>query len=574
MKAGSIVIALHTHLPYVMNHGFDPHGEAWIYEAVCECYIPLLNVIEDAAKQGIAAKFTIDISPILCEQLEQEDFKDGFIKYCDDNINAANQDKKEFIANGSNRNMIDLADFWINWFKERKEEFIKRYKKSIIKAFKKLQDKNLIEITTCGATHGYFPLLGLDESIHLQVETAKLNYMKHFEKPPKGIWLPECAYRPSYDWKTYFEIEGLSYPHKRKGVEQILSEHDIKYFFTDEKFIRELQPLGKFDSYENKQFHRIGSEGFREEPWNFHADPLNIFNVASKGQEENGTAVAFARHRNLCMLVWSGEIGYPAEGDYLDFHKKHANSRLRYWSVTNTKIDMAYKRQYSPDSVWEKLDLQSNHFIHHIENTVNYYKNMTGKNSVITLSFDTELFGHWWFEGPMFLKYLIEGLNKSPWIELKTANEVIEDTQPKDVIAINEGSWGVNNSHEVWINEGNKWVWEKIYHAELRFAKIMLQVEHSKLNNTLQRIINQTMRELLLMQASDWPFLIYTEQARDYAEHRFHCHEDDYNKLCEIAERLIAEGKWQLKKAEKELLETCENRNDVFAKMSSDLWRS
>lgn len=573
MSSGNLVLVLHTHMPYVMGHGSYPHGEHWLYEAAAECYIPMLNILNEIDNSKRNIQITLDISPVLCEQLESANFKDGLIKYLDEKIILSKEDQTNFKKQNYSEEQIKLAEFWQDWYTARKTDFIKKYGKSIIKALKSLQDKGKIEIMTCCATHGYLPLLGFDESCELQVKLGVENYIKHFGRAPRGIWLPECAYRPEYDWKTYYPIKELCEPHKRKGIEQILDKYGLKYFISDEKFIRGLKPLGRFDSFEKNNFVPFSSREFEYQPWNFLNNPLILYNVGSNSDSASeGTAAVFARHKDLSMQVWSGKTGYPADGDYLDFHKKHFPSANRYWRVTDVSEDMEYKLLYDTDAVWLKLDLQTNHYIHHIENTVNFFKNQTGKDATLTLAFDTELFGHWWFEGPTFLKYLLEGLQDSPWINTVSAESAYYNVKPTEVVSIKEGSWGENNDHTVWINEQNKWVWEREYFAEIRFKKLIEKLPTKEMNNTQKRVILQAMKELLLLQSSDWPFLIYTEQARDYAEMRFTNHESDFKQLCDIAEDLIVSGNVQLTNSDLLLLESCEIRDNIFPELQLDWW--
>ena len=457
MHAGNYTLILHTHLPWVLHHGNWPHGQDWLTEAVAECYIPLLNNFNDLMNEGIPPKVSLGISPVLCEQLEHPDFKDVFINYCNEKIEAALEDEKQFNEWGYDLHHIYLTQFWQNWYRSRLDDFQNRYSSSIIGTFKELQDKGAVEILTCGATHGYFPLLGDDRSINLQVHAAVENYKKHFGRPPRGIWLPECAYRPSYNWKSLIPVAPFNEEKLRPGIEQFLAKFGISYFVIDQSLLERSHPIGKFIDEQHEKLSAVDSPEFVQSPWNFDKSPLNLYNISSSEKTEYGTAIAFTRHRDIAMQVWSGEVGYPGEPDYLDFHKKHIASMLRYWSVTDSKADMMYKKLYHPDWTKDKLDKQSNHFIHHIENTVNYYNNLTGKSGTLCTPFDTELFGHWWFEGPDFIKAVIKGLNDSPYVNMATCSEEIIRTNPNEVIGIPEGSWGKNNNHDVWTNIENRW---------------------------------------------------------------------------------------------------------------------
>ncbi|PKL85290.1 MAG: hypothetical protein CVV22_08470 [Ignavibacteriae bacterium HGW-Ignavibacteriae-1] len=570
MYKGNYVLILHTHLPWVLHHGKSPHGVDWLNEAVAECYIPLLNVFNDLVAEGISPNVTLDISPVLCEQLEHPDFKKIFIDYCDEKIAAAQRDKIEFTSRGYDPHHIWLTQFWEDWFRERKTEFTDKYDMSIIKGLKKLQDDGHIEVMTCGATHGYFPMLGFDRSVNLQVKAAVENYKKHFGREPRGTWLPECAYRPAYEWQSYLPVAPFNEKKLRAGVEQIIALHGIKYFVTDENLLLKSVPLGKFTDKENDVFVPVNSPSFQHTAWNFDKSSLRLYEVSSGVETQYGTAAAFVRHQDISMQVWSGEVGYPGQADYLDFHKKHVDSGLRYWRVTDTKADMMYKTLYHTDWTFDKIDLQTNHFIHHIENALNYYHNITGMFGTLCTPFDTELFGHWWFEGPLFIKSLLKGMHNSPHTKAATAWEQYNKINPTEVIKLPEGSWGEGNSHEVWSNDDNNWTWEAIYNNELRLSKIYESNSIPDLGALQRRILTQALRELMLLQSSDWQFLIYTRSAQDYAEQRFVYHHSDFNKLCDLFENYA--GKSEIEMNDELYLRETEERNSIFPELNPEWW--
>lgn len=566
MFSGSYVLILHTHLPWVIHHGTSPHGVDWLNEAVAECYIPLLNVFNELLTEGILPKVSIDISPVLCEQLEHPDFPKIFEDYCLKKIELAKKDEKDFTSWGYHPHHIYLTKFWQQWYSERLEDFKYKYSSSIVKALKSLQDLGAIEIFTCAATHGYLPLLGDDRSVECQIRLAVDNYKKHFGREPKGIWLPECAYRPSYVWKTFIPVNPYHQEKLRPGLEQILAKYGLKYFVTDQNLFERSVPIGRFLDLEKEKIEIFDG------PYSVHFDynPLRLVHVASSERVEYGTSIIFTRHQMMSMQVWSGDIGYPAEPDYLDFHKRHLDSMLRYWRVTDKKADMLYKTLYYPEWTIKKIDLQANHFIHHLENTLNWYYNKTGYQGTLCTPFDTELFGHWWFEGPEFVRAVIKGLNFSPWVKMATCSEEIFRVNPDIIVKLPEGSWGVNNNHDVWSNPDTYWTWEAIYNDEKRFGDIIQHIQLDNVNDLLIRILKQSLRELLLLQASDWQFLIYTQSARDYAEQRFFFHHSDFNRLLDFAQKILS-GE-ELSTEEINFIEECEKRNSLFPELKLEHW--
>jgi 1,4-alpha-glucan branching enzyme len=571
---GNLVLVLHTHLPWVLHHGGWPHGTDWLCEAVAECYIPLLNVFNELLAEGCTSKATFDISPVLCEQMEHPDFASVFTHYCDEKVAGARADYEYFIHSEHEQSFAPMAKFWEDWYTRRKDEYLHTYHKSITGGFRKLQDAGILEIMTCGVTHGYSALLGMDKSVRLQFRAAKENYIKHFGREPRGTWLPECSYRPGYEWRTYLGSPHHQIAQYRYGVENFVAEQGIQYFVVDEQLTGGGQPIGVFvDEGDSKRILFTHSQEYRHFPWNFDRSPMMLYNVSSHGDiEQQKTAVAFTRHQSIAMQVWSGESGYPGDPDYLDFHKKRTPSNLRYWRVTDPKLDMAYKQPYNPDWILGKIGNQMHHFMHCIEGALGFYKHQMGKEGTMCLPFDTELFGHWWFEGPLFIKALMNAAHHSPYVNAVTASEQIQHIKPHEIMRIPEGSWGDGGHHDVWMNDNTKWTWIAIYDDEVLFDVLLQKHPVPTMDATLRRIATQALRELLLVQSSDWQFLVTTVAARDYAERRFLFHHSDFKKLVELAYKYAATQ--ELSDEDDAFVADVEARNSCFPELRIEWWNN
>ena len=566
--SGNLVITLHSHLPYVINHGDWPHGTDWLCEAIAESYIPLLNVFNKLMDDGIRPGVTINLSPILCEQLAHPDLPDLFERYCSSRIEAAQADFERFDADDAEAHFAPISKYWELWYGQRLRDFRKTYKRNLIAAFRDLQELDAIEIITCGATHAYFPLVAEDASIRLQLKCAKAAHKRHFGVEPRGIWLPECAYRPGYEWRTYLPVAPYDAPRYRPGVEQLLAAEGIEFFFADEHMHQGVSPLGVRRG--NGEFAPIWARDFDHVRWPFRRNSLSAFLVAS-ASDPNGPAVGvMARHRDIAMQVWSGEQGYPGDPDYLDFHKKYSRSNLRYWRVTDNKADMQYKQPYNPEWAQGKIDRQSHHFIKAIEGTLAHYHAEFGREANLCITFDTELFGHWWFEGPAFIEAVLRGIHASPYVSTATASQQLKHLKVRERVALPEGSWGDGGHHDVWINDDTSWMWSLMYRSEFAFKEFIQAHPVKQMNPTHKRIARQALRELMLMQASDWEFLVKTGGARDYAERRFTCHNSDMNHLLNIAVEYAREG--VLHQDAEEFVKSCEERNSVFADLDLDWW--
>ena len=194
---GAFTFVLHSHLPYTRQAGRWPHGEEWLHEAAAETYIPLLDMLHRLLADAVPAHLTLGLTPILLEQLADADVKRNFVTYVEDRIRAAEADQPRWQAEGD-LHLAWMAGYYAERYQAVLDAFREKYAGDLPSAFAALQDAGLIEVMTCAATHGYLPLLDRDESIELQLSTAVAPHRRHFGRPPKSIWLPECAYRPAY----------------------------------------------------------------------------------------------------------------------------------------------------------------------------------------------------------------------------------------------------------------------------------------------------------------------------------------------------------------------------------------
>jgi len=238
--SGFLTFTLHAHLPYVVNHGTWPHGMEWLHEAAAETYLPLLRVMRRLEKDGIGLKCNLNISPILLEQLTHPVFVAEFPNYVTRKMVAAREDEA-FFAQSGEAHYAETARFWHRFFSEALTDF-QALNGNIVEGFRHFHQAGLIEIITCGATHGYLPLLGTDESVRAQIRTAVATHIRHIGEHPKGMWVPECGYRPAGFW-TY-PVNNADGSHaapgfERIGIEQALSESSLDYFYVDTHLVEE-----------------------------------------------------------------------------------------------------------------------------------------------------------------------------------------------------------------------------------------------------------------------------------------------------------------------------------------------
>ncbi|MBI5892993.1 MAG: DUF1957 domain-containing protein [Deltaproteobacteria bacterium] len=561
-KIGSFTFVLHSHLPYVLSHGRWPHGMDWINEAAAETYIPLLNIFNRLISEGISPKVTIGLTPVLTEMLANDEFKAEFKSYLGQKLEAAGNDIAEFERLGQPHYAM-VAKMWQDFYRNTYKDFIEKYNQNLVGAFAELQRNGHIEIITCGATHGYFPLLSQDISIQAQVKQAVSSYMRHYGRQPRGIWLPECAYRPRYEWTPPIDTGKNTKPYLRKGIEEFLSENKIEYFFIDSHLLKGGKAIGvyldRFDALQ-ELWSRF-REQYKPLPEDTEKTPHNIYWVGPTVEGKMPVAV-FSRDPKTGLQVWSGEHGYPGDPHYLDFHKKRFPGGLRYWQVTDTKADLADKTEYAPEKAFSRIPEQAGHFKDLVKATLAAHKKKAGSSGIVVSPYDAELFGHWWFEGPEWIYHTIKAFHNDGGIDMVTAGEYLDKSRPTHVVSIPEGSWGEGGYHWIWLNDLNQWTWKHIYESEEEMIKLAKKFCDKKDDALLQDILKQAARELLILQSSDWQFLISTRAARDYAEMRVVRHYDDFKRLAQLAWK---KGKGEeLSKEDLNFLDYCQKRDDIF----------
>lgn len=521
---GSFALVLHSHLPYYRKAGKWPFGEENLHEAIAETYIPLLDAIHELKAEGVAAKVTIGITPVLAEQLADEYLKDEFEKYLEDVLDRIELDRERYEELPEDPRHA-LSDYYHDWYTQKLDAFHNTYNRDLLGAFKALQDEGCIEIITSAATHGFSPLLSRDSSLNGQFKVGVQTYEKYFGRKPKGVWLPECAYRPGREDEN------------RPPIDQFLYENGLEYFFTDFHAVEG----GKTAGY-RRQIGVYGTIEYIPMPERPESG-LNTFQ--GYWLPDNPVAV-FARNRKAGEQVWEADNGYPGDPWYREFHKKDSNSGMPYWRITGRTWDMAHKEYYDPKKAAARIQENSDHYVGLIHGLLADYQEANGHEGSVVVPFDTELFGHWWFEGVDWIKNVIRKMAEDDAIRRVTVSELMQVQEPEISIDLPESTWGAGGHYKVWMNPQVEFMWPIIHRCEARMEELVKRFPEPK-GDLQARALNQAARELLLLEGSDWPFLVTTGQAKTYAVDRFTEHVDRFETLADaltanaVSEELVAE---------------------------------
>ncbi|MCU0611455.1 MAG: DUF1957 domain-containing protein [Candidatus Eisenbacteria bacterium] len=515
---GHLLLMLHAHLPFVRHPEHEEFlEENWLFEALDETYYPLLGVLGRLQRDAVPFTFTMSLTPSLCEMLVDPLLQERYRRHLDrmDALLALETSR----TRGTEREPVTAMY-------ARQYAMIRELRQrwcTAVAGFGAFQDAGLIEIVTCPGTHPILPFCATDQGKRAHVRAAVRNYRKHFRREPSGIWLGECAYAP--------------------GLETILAEEGISYFFLD-------------------------THGL------LFASPRPRRGVYAPVYCPNGVA-AFARDPETSHQVWSADAGYPGDPDYREFYRDlgfdaeydqirpflmrdgvRRNVGLKYHRVTG-RVPLHRKAVYDPGAACAKAALHAADFVRNRLVQSRHLAEVLGRPPVIVAPYDAELFGHWWFEGPLFLEALMRELAQDDrGIQPLTAHAYLERYPQNQEVVPQRSSWGAGGYFDVWLNERNDWIYRHLHKAEERMIELACRYPESE--GLTRRALNQAARELMLAQASDWAFIMNAGTVVEYAEKRTRDHLHHFNGIyVQIVENRL-EPRW---------IEELEARDTIFQEM-------
>ena len=492
---GYVSFVLHAHLPFVHHPESEDYlEEQWLYEAISECYIPLINNFQKLVDEHVDFRFTMSLTPPLLNMLDNKMLQERYIKYLEKHIELC---KKEIVRTKDDPRINKLSHYYLDRYSNDLHIFKDVYNCNLISAFKKFNDLGVLEIIACSATHGYSPILYVNEkTVRAQIALGVQTYNKYFSKPIKGFWLPECGYVPEAD--KYL---------KEFGVEYVLVEtHGILY-----------------------------------------ANPTPIYGTYAPIVSPDGI-VAFGRDLESSRQVWSSINGYPGDYNYREFYRDigydapynyikpyiasngaRVSTGIRYHRITGkTENKDVYDLQWAQDSIHK----HSGHFFDCRCRQIDYLSEHTENPPIIVCPYDAELYGHWWYEGPDFLYCLAKKIYYDDCnFKLITPSEYIDKYPNMQISTPCRSSWGAKGYSEVWLNPSNDYIHRHLHTAGDRMCELAYKYPNEPSDSIKRRILNQCARELVLAQSSDWLFIITNGTMVDYAKKRVKDHIGRFTKF-------------------------------------------
>ena len=539
-------MVLHAHLPYVRHPEYDEFlEEDWLFEAITETYLPLLDVLYGMAQDGVPFQLTMSLTPPLCHMLRDPLLQERTSRYLERSLELARREVER--TRGQSR-LERIAAFYLERLEHLRWSWEERWKRDLVSAFAALMDQGLLEIITSAATHGFLPLMeNFIEAVRAQILIARDDYREIFGRNPSGIWLPECAYVP--------------------GLDRVLQEANLRWFIVDAHGLMFGNPRPRYAIY------------------------TPCFTP--------GGPAAFGRDRDSSRQVWSSEQGYPGDPAYRDFYRdigfdlsveylgnalpadgSRKFTGLKYHRVTGpTPEKDLYERTWAIGAA----DHHAWHFMSARREQIQRLRENMNVDPIVVSPFDAELFGHWWFEGPEFLNYFIrKSVYDQQDYRLTTPTRYLKEHNTHQLVVPSASSWGHKGYWEVWLDQSNSWVYPHLHTAARRMTELARKYKDALTPASiaapppvapfvkgaphaspalLDRGLRQMARELLLAQSSDWAFLMKTGTARNYASKRTRDHVLRFTRLYDQV---------RAEKIDEAFLANCEWRDNIFPRLD---WR-
>lgn len=506
MSSTGIAILLHTHMPYVRRNGDWPVGEEWLLEAWAESYMPVWRIIEALTAGALPGSLALTMTPVLAEQLQDGYMEERLDFYLRNKIMHARLEEKRLESMGDEPRRRLAAHFG-DFYRGLLADFEDRYRGGMMRVLAEGMDAGAVEVLASAATHAHLPSLGSGASVRAQIGIGLESYRRCFGREPKGFWLPECSYTPDLD--------------------EVLADFS--------------PPL----SYVVLDFGAAGETP----PGSITREPRRLGHTS---------LVALLRDELAHRLVWTMQ-GYPSGEDYREFAKRDYDGYgFQYWRISPQGTPLDEKDIYHPARAAARAKRDAEDFISRLIRRADEeaVQEGAGGPSLILAAYDTELMGHWWREGPFWLREVLVLLGERARLPVHVAGGI----RPEDleVLAPRMTAWNVDGTFSTWVNENTAGIWRETHDAESAF------LHRIRAHGADARAAAQAARELLLMESSDWTFMIGRDSAAAYARDRFEAHHSRFLTVADMLER----GEIDLT-----ALAALEDTDNPFPWLTSRFWR-
>ncbi len=330
-EPGMFALVLHSHLPWLANHGRWPVGEEWLYQSWAATYLPVVDVLRRLTDEGHTRLLTLGITPVLAAQLDDPHSLTGMHHWLGNwklrAHEAAGMAEPSYRALGAREHRA--ADWAL-------ESFETRWRHGGSPVIRELIDADTIELLGGPLAHPFQPLL--DPRLRaFSLSEGLEDAHQRWHHTPRGIWGPECGFTP--------------------GMEKGYAAAGVEHFMVDGPALHGDTALGR--------------------------------------TVRESDVVCFGRDLQVSYRVWSPKSGYPGHSAYRDFHTYCHDTGLKPSRVTGRTVASEDKAPYDPDLASAALDRHVEDFVDTVRKRLRNESARIGRDALVVAAFDTELFGHW-----------------------------------------------------------------------------------------------------------------------------------------------------------------------------------
>jgi 1,4-alpha-glucan branching enzyme len=245
--------------------------------------------------------------------------------------------------------------------------------------------------------------------------------------------------------------------------------------------------------------------------------------------------VAVPRNLEVTNLIWSSRSGYPASPVYRDFHAREEFTGIRLWAITEPDVDVGRKRPYDPAEARAQVDHDVAHFVDAVRDQLLHAHEVRGEPGLVLAAYDTELFGHWWHEGPAFLGKAIRALRRGG-VTVTTVEKAVADGHVAGDLDLAPGSWGAGKDYSVWDGPAVRQIAHENEWLQRRWLDVLGRERAAGRLHNRRPDLDQLLQTLWHALSSDWAFLVTRGQSVDYARRRADEHRRDFHVLAQLIE--------------------------------------
>ena len=457
---GTFCLVLHTHLPWVAHHGAWPVGEEWLHQAWATSYQPLVRVLNTLADEGQRHLLTLGMTPVLAAQLDDPYVvreQHTWLGYWRVRAEGMAGSREHWRREAGLRECAAAT--------QALEDFDSTWSGGAAPVLRRLVDDDVIEVLGGPLTHPFLPLLP-DRLVDATLAAGLDDAHRRWGNRPSGLWTPECAYEP--------------------GLERAYAGAGVGHVVLDGPTL-------------------LGVEASTADAW-----WLGDSDVAAVG-----------RDLEVSYRVWSPRRGYPGDPWYRDFHTFDHEWGFRASRVTGRSVDPHDKQPYEPERATAIIQRDADDFVRVVrQRLLDLRDQRRGRPGLVVAAYDTELFGHWWHEGPQWLAAVLRALPQAG-VRVATLREAV--AEPAGRIYPESGSWGLHKDWHVWTGEPVAAMADR-QGSLAKEALASLDATHPRTHRSAPH--DALVQEMLLALSSDWAFMVSHDSAAAYAWDRFVEHEE------------------------------------------------